>query len=62
MKNALWIGVRKINNGYIATFRTDDVKDPKVPAPAIKNEKGEKTLAGIRKHIIAFLDKSLVQK
>lgn len=62
MKNALSIGVRKINNGYVATFRTDDVKDPKVPAPPMKNEKGEKTLAGIRKHINEFLDDHLVQK
>jgi hypothetical protein len=62
MKNAISIGVRKINNGYIATFRTDDVTDPKVPAPPQKNEKSEKSLAGIRKHINTFLDKHLVQK
>lgn len=62
MKNALSIGVKKISNGYVATFRTDDVADPKVPAPPQKNEKSEKSLAGIRKHIDAFLEKHLVQK
>lgn len=62
MKNSLSIGVRKISNGYIATLRSDDVLDPKKPAPPMKNEKSEKTLAALRKQIDKFLDEHLVQK
>lgn len=62
MKNSLSVGVRKINNGYIATLRTDDVADPTKPAPPIKVEKSEKTLPALRKQIEKFLDDHLVQK